>query len=219
MAVAIESDKSQVSRSLAVLAEYGYVVRDSNRRYRIGWRLFTTVRSATESLYLHEVERLLERLTVEFGQRGYMLVLENQMAVTVLDVKPRPSFHETMVGVALPLYYTASGRALVLNETLAELKARLGGEQLDQTTDRAPATVEELHERLAESRERGYVVVDEEMESGLVSVAVPLGSPYGGATSSITLVGSADRFRPHLHEAGVALMAAARELNGLMGIG
>lgn len=213
LAAQIGTDRSQVSRALAVLAEHGYVLRDSNsRKYRMGWRLFLAARRATASLLVEEVQAALEELVSEFGQRGYMVALEDQRALTILDLKPRPSLHESLVGQRMPLHFTASGRALVMHESLESLIKRMGEGPLERPTENAPKDIAELHERLVKAREDGYVIVDEEMEFGLVSVAVPLKTDHNGMHSSISLVGTAAKFRPSLEEAGRQLLNRTQRL-------
>jgi DNA-binding IclR family transcriptional regulator len=209
----LDVDKSQVSRTLGVLVEQQYVLRDPvSRKYRIGWRLLLTAQRATASLMVEEVQQVLEGLASRFRQRGYMVALEDRNALMLLDIKPYPSLHESLVGRSMPLYYTASGRALVMHDSLDKLTRRLSDAPFERPTERAPANAADLHSRLTLARTKGYVVVDEEMETGLVSVAVPLPVSHNGSRASISLVGNAEKFRPQLDEAGSALLAATLEL-------
>lgn len=213
LAAEVGADKSQISRSLTVLTELEYVVREpSSRRYRIAWRLQVSIKRTLDALLLREGQLILNKLVERFRRQSYMMVLEGRNAVPIAAAMPHPTIHDPLANGGMPVHYTASGRALIMYDSLEQLKTRMGASELDQPTPGAPATVAELHDRLTDAREVGYVIVDEEMEPGLISVAAPAPSSAGGVRVALSLVGSASTFRDHIDEAGRALVDAAQRL-------
>ena len=61
-------EKSQVSRALKVLSEYGFVDRDPETlAYRIGWRVFALAGHAGEPRLVAEAAPVLAHLVRELG--------------------------------------------------------------------------------------------------------------------------------------------------------
>jgi IclR family pca regulon transcriptional regulator len=78
------------------------------------------------------------------------------------------------VGTRLPAYATSMGRVLLAGLDSAALDERLERMQIEHLT---PATVPDaavLRERIDEVREAGWAAVDQELEQGVRSVAVPI---------------------------------------------
>jgi IclR family pca regulon transcriptional regulator len=78
------------------------------------------------------------------------------------------------VGTRLPAYATSMGRVLLAGLDSAALDKRLERMQIEHLT---PATVPDaavLRERIDEVREAGWAAVDQELEQGVRSAAVPI---------------------------------------------
>jgi IclR family pca regulon transcriptional regulator len=78
------------------------------------------------------------------------------------------------VGTRLPAYCTSMGRVLLAQMTDEDLDNCLADTDLRPRTPRTLTSVAELREVLAGVRRAGYAVVDQELELGLRSVAVPV---------------------------------------------
>ena len=109
------------------------------------------------------------------------------------------------------------GRVLLAGLPDAELQAYLARAKLTRLTTRTAATPDELMSVLRTVRRNGYSLVDQELEIGLRSIAVPVTDREGRAvaalnigtqSSRVTVAEMESRFLPPLR-------AAAREL-GLM---
>ena len=134
LAALIGSDKSQVSRSLKILAEHGLVDRDAETLgYRLGWRLLAMAGRSSHSGLLAAAEPLLKRLVRETGERAHLSVLSGTEVLTVLS---EGSDHAVQaagwVGRSVPLHSTSAGRALLFDHTQGEVaqvgrQVRIGG--------------------------------------------------------------------------------------------
>jgi IclR family pca regulon transcriptional regulator len=78
------------------------------------------------------------------------------------------------VGTRLPAYCTSMGRVLLAQMTDEELDAYLADTPLRPRTPKTVTSAAELRAVLAGVRRSGYAVVDQELELGLRSVAIPV---------------------------------------------
>ena len=219
LAALIGSDKSQVSRSLKILAEHGLVDRDAGTLgYRLGWRLLAMAGRSSRSGLVAAAEPVLKRLVRETGERAHLSVLSGTEALTVLS---EGSDHAVQaagwVGRSVPLHSTSAGRALLFDHTpdeVAELVAEL---VFAGATAKAPRTARQLCERIAAARTRGFALVDEEFEAGLVAVAAPVRDFRGRIVAALNVSAPRFRFAAKLPRAGKQVKAAADELSASLG--
>lgn len=122
------------------------------------------------------------------------------------------------VGSRLPAFCTSMGRVLLANLPGEELEGVLQRVEFTQYTERTVKSVEKLRQVLHVAKRDGYSIVDQELEMGLRSIAVPIQSPSGPVVASLNVGTQAHRvhfqdmqtrFLPHLR-------AAAQELSLLL---
>ncbi len=118
------------------------------------------------------------------------------------------------VGIRLPAYCTSLGRALLAHRPPEELEAYLKRVKLEARTPKTITRKADLRTALEEVRRRGCAVIDEELELGLRSIAVPLVHPSGSVRIALNVstqaarVAAADmeaRFLPALREVSESL--------------
>ena len=215
----IGREKSQVSRTLKTLAESGFVDRDpATLQYRLGWRFFALAARAGEQRLLSVAPALLERLVKKLGETAHLSVLRGTEVLTVLSESPPHAVKaDGWAGRTVPIYCTSSGRALLFDhdrEALFELLSGVEFRGLRPTTVR---DVEELNERLVAARARGYALVDEEFEFGLVGAAAPVRDFRGRLVAALNVSAPKFRLGERLESAGEVVMKAAAELSALLG--
>ena len=203
----IGREKTQVSRTLKTLAEAGLVLRDPGTlRYRLGWRVFTLAASAARQQLLTLTPHVLRQLVARVRESAHLSVLEGCGLLTLMSESPAWSIQAVpWVGRIAPLHCTSAGRALLFDHTDAEVLELLAGADLAAGGPNAPHDIEDVLARLHTARLRGYVVVSEEFEPGLVAVAAPVRDFRGRVTAALNI--SAPKFR-----LGRSLPAAAREV-------
>jgi IclR family pca regulon transcriptional regulator len=122
------------------------------------------------------------------------------------------------VGTRLPAFCTSKGRVLLANLSSEELECILPAVEFTRYTDRTVTSVEKLRQILATAKADGYAIIDQELELGLRSMAVPVRDPAGRVVAAISVgahgqrVSAQDmqtRFLPYLR-------AAAQELSLLL---
>ncbi len=209
-------EKSQVSRTLKTLAAAGLVDRDPDTLgYRLGWRLFTLAAGAADQQLLAAAPRMLRRLVSVVGERVHLSVLEGSEVLTVLSESPSRAVIQAAgwVGRASPLQNTSSGRALLFDHSDEEVHLLLDQADFGSPASNAPRNVADVLTRLRAARQRGYAVVDEEFEVGLVAVAAPVRDFRGRVTAAVNISGPKFRLGPNLDAAGMHVKATAHYLS------
>jgi len=213
-------DKSQVSRTLRVLAEAGFVERDpETMAYRVGWHVFALAARAADQRLLAAGAPILRRLVdKDIGERIHLSVLKGSEVLTILTQSP-PHAVQTVAwaGSLVPAHNTSSGRALLIDLDRDELERLFAGVTFGVGGPHAPGDVEELYERIVVARRSGYAIVDEEFEAGLVAAAAPVRDFRGTVVAALNV--SAPKFRlvGRLPLAGQTIKAAADQLSAELG--
>jgi DNA-binding IclR family transcriptional regulator len=215
IAALLGREKSQVSRALAALAGAGYVEREpGTRRYRIGWRIAAMGGRAREALLAAAAALVLGRLVAEVGETAHVTVLRGGEVLTVASESPARALEAAgWIGRTVPVWCTASGRALLVDEDDAAVRLRVGGTRAAAGPN-APRSPAELLARLRADRRRGFAVADEELEAGLLGVAAPVRDASGRVVAAVNVSGPKYRLEPGLAAAGAAVVAAAATLGG-----
>lgn len=218
---AVGREKTQVSRTLKVLAQEGFVERDPRSlRYRIGWQVLALATSAGEDRLHREAPPVLRELVHRVGEPAYLTVLSGHGAMTVLTERTSRALqaHE-WAGRTSPLNCTSAGRALLFglpDEQVGALLATDGAARLPGT-DAAPRDVPAVLARLRAERERGYAVAVEESEPGLIAVAVPVHDHRGDVIAAVNVSAPVFRLPPEaLPPVVEAVTAAAHQLSSLL---
>ena len=107
-------------------------------------------------------------------------VLDGDDVVYVLRVPTRRIMSINLgIGTRLPAYAASMGRVLLSALPDAELEAYLARTKFAPITNATVTKSADLRVILREVRERGWALVDQELEEGLRSIAVPLSGRSG----------------------------------------
>jgi DNA-binding IclR family transcriptional regulator len=214
-------EKSQVSRALKALAEAGIVERDpAGLEYQLGWRLFSLVARTAENRLSRAAEPTMHELSAALEESSHLCILRDTRVLTLLSVSPGHGFRsQGWEGRSVPAARTSAGRVLLADATPDELYVRFGT-VVDLAPDRPNAaahTVAELWVLVARAARRGYAVVDEEFEDGLVGVSAPIRDFRGRVIAAINISAPKARFGDRLDEAGRRTARAAAAVSALLG--
>ncbi len=211
-------EKSQVSRALKALHEYGLVERGNDNGYRLGWRLYALAQLAGERRLLDTAEPIMRRLARSLGERVHLSVLQGLETMTVLSESPGRSVQAAgWAGRMTPAYCTSAGRALLLDWDDAEILAAFGDVEFVAFGPRTVQSAQALAAAVATAREAGFAMVDEEFEPELISVGVPVRDPSGAIIAALNA--SAPRYRivDRVDDAARELIAVSAEITRELG--
>lgn len=213
VAVATGLSRATARRFLLTLVELGYV-RSDGRLFALTPRVLELGYSYLAGLGLPEIAQPhLERLSHELGESSSASVLDEADIVYVARVPTRRIMAVSItIGTRFPAAVTSMGRVLLAGLPEAALDADpslLAAPALTQATITRPA---ELRAELHRVRTQGYAIVDQELEQGLRSVAVPVtrrGVVVAAVNVSTSLSTSVERMRddfvPVLRRAAAAI--------------
>ncbi len=180
--------RAAVRRFLFTLSELGYV-----QSHRHGYELTSHVLELgyayLSSFTFPEVALPhLEKLVSETSEASEGSILDRDDVVYVVRV-PGPALMtiSVSVGARRPAYATAMGRALLASLPAPDLERYLGSTRLEPMLPNTITDADALREELAKVREQGYALVNQELEVGLVAVAVPVRDRHGRARAAINL--------------------------------
>ncbi|MGH2896765.1 MAG: IclR family transcriptional regulator [Solirubrobacteraceae bacterium] len=219
IAALTKHEKSQISRTLAVLSDHGLVERSPlDRSYRLGWGCFTLAARAGEPRLLEEARVALARLVAGVDETAHLSALRGDEVLTLLTQAPSHAIvARSWVGRSIPACCTSSGRALLLDHDRAALLECLGSAPFVSRGPNGPADVRDLEQRIQRARQVGYAVADEESEPGLVAVAAPIRDFSGTVVAAINVSGPKFRLGSRLHPAGELVRATAAQISDALG--
>jgi len=213
VAITTNRDKSQVSRGLRRLERAGLVTCDSSsRRFLPGWRLFRLASMTAEARLLRTVQPAMRKIMVELGETVHLCVLRGTSAVTLHSEVPRHGFRGlSWVGVDAPAHTFTAGRVLLAEWSEDEIRSAYPMEVLpDVPATGRIRTRTDLLAECARIRERGYALVDEEFETGLVGASAAVRDFRGIAVASLNVAAPRARMIDQLDSVGRYVAQVAR---------
>jgi IclR family transcriptional regulator, acetate operon repressor len=181
--------KSSVHRILSELVGLGFAFAHGGGAYSSGPRLFAVGSSVvSRGSRVDVVEDLLRDLVGRVGETGHFSTRVGDEAVYVLKIESeRPYRMKSEVGMRFPLHSTASGKAILAWSEPMDLERYLRDAHLQARTKRTIVTPEKLRRELAKVRAKGYGIDDEENETSIRCVAVPVLDSRGYAIGAVSV--------------------------------
>ena len=190
LALQLSVDKGSASRLIQTLAHYGYAEKGSdNRRYYLGPQVVTLSRSLLTRMPLRDTAKpYLHQLVEQSGECAHLAVLAQQKVLYIDQVESPATLRvNAEVGSMAPLHCTALGKALLAFSSL-DLPT-----ELPSFTPRTITNPDLLRVNLEITRSQGYAVDDEEYDTGVRCIAVPVYDFRSKVVGAIGISGPAAR--------------------------
>lgn len=180
--------RATARRFLLTLAELGYV-RFDGKYFELTSRVLQLGYSYLSSHTLPQIiEPALEQLSGELNESCSASVLDDDDIVYIARVHTRRIMRIGIsVGTRLPAFATSMGRVLLAYLPVSERDAAISQLKADPLTPATITTPEALARELDAVREQGFCVVNQELEVGLQSVAVPVFGPEGDVVCALNV--------------------------------
>lgn len=208
-------------RLLLTLVASGYA-RQADRRFLLSAKLLGLARTwMGDAALWRYAEPVMRRVSATLGESCSAAVLEGEDVVYVARVAGRRIVSVRLnVGTRLPAYCTSMGRVLLSDLEAAELAGFLAKASISAKTERTVTDRAELAETVALAGARGYAIVDQELELGLRSIAVPIRNKAGRITAALNVSTQSARFTCAEMEQSIlpTLLAAAREIEDFLAL-
>jgi IclR family pca regulon transcriptional regulator len=209
------ASRAAARRSLITLQTLGYVGSDG-RQFFLTPRVLTLGYSYLSSLSLADVAQAhLSDLANEVHESCSASVLDGFDIVYVARAATtRIMTISLSVGTRLPAYATSMGRVLLAALPGERLDTYLNSATLDPLTERTIVDHDRLRAEVEKTRTRGWGLVDQELEDGVRSVAVPIHDSARQVVAAINTSAHATRvslttlqksFLPKLRECAAAI--------------
>jgi DNA-binding IclR family transcriptional regulator len=166
-----------VHRILGSLVDNGICEHAGESAYRLGLGMFELGARAQTGLDVRERGRPeLERLSNETHLTSFLCVRRENRGICLERVDGRYAFSLALtVGGSLPLHAGAAPRVLLAYDTEEEIAAYLeSAAPLERITERTLTTKRDVMKDLRESRERGWVLSDEDVTPGVAALGAPV---------------------------------------------
>lgn len=208
-------------RILLTLQALAYV-EQQDKRFRLTPKILDLGFAYLSSLPVwHLAEPTMSRLVAEVHESCSMAVLDGAEIVYVLRVPTRKIMSINLgIGSRLPAYCTSMGRVLLAGLPPEQLKPLLAGVALQKQTRHTVASQAALLKLVAAARKQQWCLVSEELEEGLVSLAVPVLDRHGRCVAAMNISSQLNRTPPaHMIEHFLPkLQAASAEISALLQI-
>jgi IclR family pca regulon transcriptional regulator len=206
-------------RILLTLQTLGYVQTDG-RLYRLTPRILDLGFAYLSSMPIWNLaEPVMEQLVAQVKESCSAAVLDATDIVYVMRVPTHKIMSITLgVGSRLPAYCTSMGRVLLADLPEDELVARLEASDRRALTRHTLTDVDALVAKVAQARRQGWCIANQELEEGLISVAVPVTNRAGRTVAALNISGQANRTSAKAMQETLlpALQASARTISRLL---
>lgn len=213
-------DRATVRRSLLTLAELGYADYDGKfftltpKILRLGHAYL----SATPLPSI--IQPYLDQLSEKAGQSASASVLDGTEIVYIARASQRRVMSINLTpGSRLPAFCASMGRVLLASLPENEARDILARTDLKANTRNTKTDPDELMAEFRRVRTQGYAIIDQELEIGLCSIAVPVENDRGLIVAALNIGAPAahvpasemaERYLPLLKETQKALRLVLR---------
>ncbi len=212
-----EIPRAAVRRCLYTLIKLGYATTDG-RTYSLLPKVLTLGHAYLSSTPLAvSAQPYLDRMSEQLHEACNMATLEGEdiLYIARSATTQRLISVDLSVGGRLPAYCTSMGRILLAALDDVTLNEYLAHTEFQAKTSRTLHTAETLLECLHQVREQGWCVVDQELEQGLRSIAVPVYDASGQVLAALNVSTHAGRVtRTELEQRFLPIMlSSSRDLS------
>ncbi|MBL9054637.1 MAG: helix-turn-helix domain-containing protein [Rhodobacteraceae bacterium] len=188
VAAASGLDRATARRCLLTLAHHGYADYDG-KFFTLTPRVLRLGTACLATMPLPQiVQPFLDELSERVGQSSSVSILDGAEIVYIARAaQKRVMSIALMPGSRLPAYCTSMGRILLAALPEAEARRILGPGPLPRRTARTLTDPETVMAELARVRAQGHALIDQEVEEGLCSVAVPLLNARGRIVAALNI--------------------------------
>lgn len=186
--------RATARRFLHTLVSLGYTATDG-REFWLRPHVLELGYAYLSSISLPELATPhLRQLVDQVNESSSVSVLDGAEIVYVARVPTRRIMTVAIsVGTRFPAYATSMGRVLLAGQTPQRRADLFAATSFEALTPKTTTSADELEAELVRVRERGWAMVDQELELGLRSIAAPIHNAQGNTIAAVNVSASAAR--------------------------
>lgn len=190
----LEITKGTAHCYLATLVQHNYAIK-SDGRYRLSLRYLALGQAVKQRIDIYDLVRgELVEIADEFDERVQFYMEEGGKAVYVARETPERSVKSSIgVGGSEYMHCVSGGKAMLAHYPRDRITDIVDTHGLEEYTEHTITDREELFEHLAEIREQGYAIHDEERAHGIRCIAVPVLPDSSDVLGAISVCGPVSR--------------------------
>jgi IclR family pca regulon transcriptional regulator len=186
VAVATDLSPAVARRCLHTLVELGYVGK-KGKLFLLTPEVMGFASAFLESMNIEEVVRpYLQEVRDQTGDSTSLAVLSDMDILYLVHVSTNRMIRLVAgFGTRFPAYATSLGRALLAYQPKQAIDEYLERVELKKLTDKTITSKTKLRSILSNCRKNGYASIQDELDYGIVSVAVPVFGSDGEILAAI----------------------------------
>jgi IclR family transcriptional regulator, pca regulon regulatory protein len=214
----VDLSRATARRVLHTLVKLGYV-EQNDRQFALSPRImqlgFAYISSQS---WIDRALPLMKTLSERFHESCSAAILEGTEIIYVARIPARRIMSAALaVGSRLPAFHSSMGRIQLGFLDEAEIWRRLKSVRIEPLTPSTITDLQALYERIRDDHRQGFSIVDEELERGLRSIAVPIVDRAGEAIAGLNISTHStrttrnemrDRFLPRLRAVAAQVSAS-----------
>jgi len=186
--------RAAARRFLLTLQELGYI-HSTDGLFRLSLRVLDLGYTVLSTIGLSDIaQSIMEDVAAKLHESCSISVLDGTDIVYVARVPTKRIMTVNLaVGSRLPAYATSMGRVLLAHLAPKALDEFFERTQMVRLTERTVCDERTLRQILLQVRQRGWALVDQEVEEGVRSVAAPIRDRTGRVIAAINASAHATR--------------------------
>lgn len=209
------ANKSTTYRMLATLEALGVLRKDKiSEKYSLGLKLFELGnRVPIKSAFVNHTHPVLQLVAAEITETVHLGILkDNQVFMLDKVESPKGLKLNSVVGTSSPAYCSGLGKTLLAHLEAAPQKASLDAIDFIPHTEFTITKKSILKKQLERIITQGYAIDRQELELGLICVAVPIYNQKNQVIAALSAAGPSIRFEEEKIESYVAILKKGADM-------
>lgn len=214
--------KSTVHRLLMSLIYMGYAKQDeTTQKYMLSYKVVNMASKVLDRTDVLQVAKpYMERLSALSGETVHLVQREenNILYIYKIEAKVGTIRMVSHVGMIHPMYCSGVGKAIMATLPEEEVQKIWNESIIEKKTDKTITDYARMQEVLAEVRENGYALDDEENEKGVRCIAACLYGHQKEVKYAFSVSGPTSRMtKERVKELSVDMLKVQKELSRELG--
>ncbi len=208
LAIELGVNKSTLYRTLATLETIGILRKNpENDKYSLGLKLFDLGnRVDVNQSFIRHTHPILKKVADEITETVHLGILKEGNVFMVDKIEsPFGLKLNSSIGSSSPIHCTGIGKVLLAHSTSTFIDSVLIG-NLEKLTPFTICNKQRLKKELKTVKKQGFALDRQELELGLICVAVPVFNNNNEVVASLSAAGPAIRFKEESLENYVSIL-------------